>query len=472
MKFRTISDAMTKAQAFIDGGDEEKAYECYKSALDLDSYNIDVLQKLAETAQLLQYNNDAITYWNMFMQLKPDDALPYTQLLDLYFDDNKYEYYMTRAKLKTIEGRVAQATDDYKKAINNTTEEKEIITARYLLAQSYEFIAKPLSAIDEYLKILDYEPNEAVYVSLANLYYVEDKSAALDMLSRALKEYPDSNVVKEFLCKVYLALGEYEKAEQYAVSLFNKIKSMLMQGKNESAFELLNTISEQDKQDISYSALMAEYYYNVDDKDNALKWIDVLEKQSPDSPLAFQMRALLYEKLDDDFNSHFNWGKYYSKKSQHDLAQDEYLNAYHENSLNVDIIKALINHYSSIEDKFACAEFCEKLVAIEKDDVATLKKLVKFYEEQGYEDKVLNYLYQLSQCNERDYETLLKLARHAQKCRKIDDAIEFYEKYLKYAPNTEEKEQVQNQLTMLTSGEVGADEEGLLDKIMRFFTKK
>lgn len=472
MKFRTISDAMSKAQTFIDAGDEEKAYECYKAALELDAYNIDVIHKLAETAQMLQYNNDAINYWNMFMQLKPDDALPYTQLLDLYFHDNKYEYYMTRGKLKTIEGRIAQSTDDYKKAINNTTEEKEIITARYLLAQSFEFIGKPLAAIDEYLKILDYEPNEAVYISLANLYYQEDKSAALDMLLKALNEYPDSNAVKEFLCKVYLALGEYAKAEQYAVSLFNKIKSMLMQEKNESALDLLKTVSEQDKQDISYSALMAEYYYNVNDKDNALKWIDILEQQNPDSPLPFQMRALLYEKLNDDFNAHFNWGKYYSKKSQHDLAQDEYLNAYHEDTLNVDIIKALINHYSSIEDKFACAEFCEKLVAIEKDDIATLKKLVKFYEEQGYEDKVLDYLYQLSECNERDYETLLKLARHAQKSRKIDDAIEYYQKYMKFAPNTDEKEQAQVQLNLLTSGNIGADEEGLLDKIIRFFTKK
>ena len=130
------------------------------------------------------------------------------------------------------------------------------------------------------------------------------------------------------------------------------------------------------------------------------------------------------------------------------------------------------NHYYSIDDKFACAEFCEKLVAIEKDDVATLKKLVKFYEEQGYEEKVLSYLYQLSQCNERDYDTLLKLARHAQKSKKIDDAVEYYEKYIKYAPNTDEKEQVKVQLNMLTSGDIGADEEGLLDKIIRFFTKK
>ena len=36
---------------------------------------------------------------------------------------------------------------------NLTTEEKEIIASRYLLAHSYEFLNKPLAAIDEYLKL-------------------------------------------------------------------------------------------------------------------------------------------------------------------------------------------------------------------------------------------------------------------------------------------------------------------------------
>ena len=175
-----------------------------KYAYEADKNDTDVLQRLAVCAQMLQYNNDAINYWNTFIALKPEDPIAYNQLLDLYFHENKYQYYLTRAKLKTIEGRLAQAADDYKKAVNNTTEEKEIIAARYLLAQTYEILNKSVQAIDEYLKILDYDHNENVYLSLAGLYYAEDKQAALDMLQRAIKEYPDSSAVKEFLCKVYL----------------------------------------------------------------------------------------------------------------------------------------------------------------------------------------------------------------------------------------------------------------------------
>ena len=471
MSNNTVAAALIKAQQFEDEDKFEQAYECYKYAHELNKNDTDVLQKLAVCAQMLQHNEDAVNYWKLFMEIKPEDPISYNQLLDLYFHDNKYEYYMTRAKLKTLENRLAQATDDYKKAISNTTEEQEIISARYLLAQTYEILNKPMPAIDEYLKILDYDHNENVYLSLAGLYYTEDKHAALDMLQRAINEYPQSEAVKEFLCKVYLALGDYENAEKYAVSVFNKIKAMLMQEKNEQAFNELQKLTDKDKNDISYSALMAEYYYNIDDNENALKWIESFEKMNPDNPLPYQMRALVYEKQNDEFNSHFNWGKYYIKKNNYELALDEYLNAYNTNEKNTGVIKELINLYSSMNDNFACAEFCEKLVAIEKDDTATLKRLVKFYEQEGYEDKVIEYLYALAEINPKDYETLLRLAKHAENSRRLDDAVDYYQKYLKYAPNSDEKEDVKKRADMLSTGEM-IEEQGLLDKLIGFFSKK
>lgn len=471
MANKTIAQALIKAQQFEDEDKFEQAYECYKYAHEIDKSDTDVLQKLATCAQMLQYNNDAIIYWNLYMSIKPEDALSYTQLLDLYFHENKYEYYMTRAKLKTIEGRLAQATDDYKKAINNTSEEKEAINARYLLAQTYKIINKPMQAIDEYLKILDHEHNEDVYLSLAELYYTEDKSAALNVLQQAITHYPESNNIKEFLCKIYLSTGDYEKAEQYATNNFDKIKSLLMQEKNDKAYEMLSSLTDKEKQNAQYAALMAEYYYNKNDDNNTLQYIDIYEKFDPDSPLASQMRALVYEKQNKEYETHFYWGKYYLKKNNTELALDEYLNAYNANPKDTVIIKELINLYSILEDNFACAEFCEKLVNIEKDDVATIKRLVKFYEEQGYEEKVVDYLQQLIQVNERDYETLLKLAKHSQKNRRYSDAIDYYEKYIKFAPNSDEKENAKVQLNMLTTGEL-AEEEGILDKIIKLFTKK
>lgn len=471
MANKTIADALLKAQQFEEEEKFEEAYECYKYAYETNKNDTDVLQNLAVCAQTLHKNDEAKEYWQHFMELKPEDPISYTQLLDIYFLENKYLYYMTRAKLKVLESRLAQATDDYKKAINNTTEEKEIIEARYLLAQTYEFINKPMQAIDEYLKILDYEHNENVYISLAGLYYKEDKSAAVNILQKGVLNYPNSEPIKEFLCQAYLATGNYSEAEKYAVSIFNKIKAMLMQEKNEDAFDELKKLSDKEKQDISYSALMAEYYYNIGDDENTLIWIDKFEQMNPNNPLPYQMRALVFEKHNKEYDAHFNWGKYYIKKNDHDLALNEYLNAYNTNSKSVEVIKELINLYSALNDNFACAEFCEKLVKIEKDDVATIKRLVKFYEEQGYEDKVMEYLFALTEINNKDYDAYLKLAKHAENSRRINEAIEYYNNYLKYAPNSDEKESIKKKAEALASGEI-YEEEGLLDKIIGFFTKK
>lgn len=473
MSNSTIAEALTKGQALEDEDKMEEAYECYKSAFEQNQNDTDILQKLAITAQSLEKNTEAIEYWELYMQIKPEDPLSYHQLLDLYYIENKYEYYMTRGKLKTIEGRLPQVPDDYKKAISCTSEEKEIIRARYLMAQTYVILGKTMPAIDEYLKILDYDHNESVYLALANLYYSEDKSAALSTLHRALEEYPESVPAKEMLCKLYLSLGEYEKAEKYAVHNFDKIKSLLMQEKNSEAKELLDSVSEDEKKSPDYSVLMAEYYYNLSDDENTFKYIEIFEKAMPNSPLSNQMRALVYEKQNEECKAHACWGKYYSQKGSYDLALDEFLNAHHCEPENTEVIKDLINIYSVMDDKFACNEFCERLVKYEKDDVATLKRIINFYEEQGIEEKVLDYLFMLAEVAPKDYEILLKLAKHSQNNRNYTDAIKYYEKYLACAPNSDEKEAAKVELNKLTTGETD-DEDGFLDKIIKFFsgTKK
>ena len=170
MNSRTVAQVLAKAAEFEENDKHEQAYECYKEAYKANQNDMDVLSQLAISAQQLGKTQEAVEYWNIMLMHTPENPLPYHQLMDIYFHSNKYDYYMTRAKLKTLEGRLDQSVADYKKALSNTTEEKEIITARYLLAQTYEIIEKPMQAIDEYLRILDYEHNENAYSSLAKIY--------------------------------------------------------------------------------------------------------------------------------------------------------------------------------------------------------------------------------------------------------------------------------------------------------------
>lgn len=147
------------------------------------------------------------------------------------------------------------------------------------------------------------------------------------------------------------------------------------------------------------------------------------------------------------------------------------MNAFSADKKQVGVIRELINLYIAMDDRVASIEFSEKLVEIEKDDVPTLKKLVNFYEHEGYEEKTIQYLYALNEINPKDYETLLKLAKHCDGNRQVGEAINYYEQYLKFAPTGEEKEKAQKRYQLLTSGEI-VEEEGFLDKIIGFFTKK
>ena len=468
----SIPQALARATEFEEKEEFDKAYECLKYAYSMDKTNPEVLQHLAMTAQLMHNREDAINYWNELMNIHPENPISYTQLLDLYFHDNKYEYYMTRAKLKTLEGRLQQAVSDYKKAISNTSDDKEILNARYLLAQSLELIDKPMQAIDEYLRILDQEHNENVYGSLAAIYYNHDKDSAIDILKRALEDYPDNNMFKELLAKIYMETGNYSASLDYATSPLSKAKALLMQEKNDEAMEIMEKCSDADKKTPKYHVLMAEYYYNKDEFQNSLDCIEKLEKMDGNNPLVFQMRALVYEKQGMDFEEHYNWGMYYIKKNSYDLALNEYLNAYNSNHQNKDIINELINLYTVLNDNIAAIEFTEKLAEIDKTNVAALKKLAVFYAGSGYDDRAQEYYKRLYEVNPRDYEVLLSLGKYYESKKKMQTAKEFYEEFLKYAPSASlDREKIEQKLKN-AENEENYEEEGFLDKIINFFSKK
>lgn len=472
MSTKSISRALSSAEKFEEEEKFEEAYECYKNAYEIDKTNPEILEKLGMTAQLLHKNEEAVNYWNEMLYINPENPLPYNQLIDLYFHTNKYEYYMTRAKLKTLENRLPQAASDYKKAMNNTTDEKETQFARYLLAQTYEIIDKPMQAIDEYLRILDYDHNENAYEALAKIYYNHDKASAVDILNRALDKFPDNLMFKELLAKIYMELGEYEKSYNIATTDLSKAKALLMQEKNADAYELLQKASSEEKKTPKYISLMAEYCYNTNDFDNAFKYISELEKADNNNPLPFQMKALVYEKQNKDYEAHYNWGVYYIKKNNYDLALNEYLNAYNCDNKNVTIIKDLISLYETLDDKVASIEFTERLVNIEKGNTSALKKLYNFYFESGYDDRAIDYLNALYDINPRDPEILLSMGKYHESKNKIQSALSYYEDYLKYAPASDEQQRIERKVAQLNSSEVPDEEEGFLDKIINFFSKK
>ncbi len=242
MKNIPLADVMRKGEEFESEDKYAEAYECYKYVHGKDKTDEEALSKLALCAQCLEKKDEAINYWNSLINIDPTNHLPYTQLMDIYFHDDKYMYYMVRARLKTLDGQFSQVADDYKKAMSNTDDTQKIASARFLLAQMHEVNNKPMQAIDEYLRILDQDKNEAAYAALAAIYYNTDKSSAVHTLEQAIKHFPDNVLFKELLSKVYMETGDFEGAMKYAEDPMTQAKTLLLQEKNEEAFKILDKL--------------------------------------------------------------------------------------------------------------------------------------------------------------------------------------------------------------------------------------
>lgn len=143
-----IDAILDRAQALTDNEQFEEAYKVLTAAYDEGKKNAEFLEKIALAAQTVDKKDDAVKYWEELIEISPASLVAYTELQDVYNETNRYKYYMTRAKVKTLNGQVAQAISDYKKATDNTHDKDEKIQASVLMAKAYEYVGKPLNAID------------------------------------------------------------------------------------------------------------------------------------------------------------------------------------------------------------------------------------------------------------------------------------------------------------------------------------
>ncbi len=130
--------------------------------------------------------------------------------------------------------------------------------------------------------------------------------------------------------------------------------------RNDEGFAVLNKVKDQYKdQPILYS-LLAQYYFQKDMKEEAFKEIDEYAKLDSNSPLIYQMRALIYEKEGDSFNEHVNWGKYNILKGEKEVALNEYMTAYQYDNSNIDLIETIAVQLEGMKDFTKACEFYEK----------------------------------------------------------------------------------------------------------------
>ena len=329
-----------------------------------------------------------------------------------------------------------------------------------------------MKAIDEYLKLLDYEgiPDET-YLNLANLYLKENAlSSAVNVLERAFNKGIDSNNIRESLANLYIKNNECQKALDTTNDELTKAKCLLELNQPEEAFKILEENKLKHKTNSRFYSLLAQYYFVTEDYDKALENVNEFDKYEKNSPLTYQMRALIYENKKDEYNAHLNWGKYNLIRKNTDIAINEYLIAHQIKDDDVNLLTTLAVLLEENGDKNHSIEFYEKIASLEPNNIKALEKLADFRNSIGDYGMECDYLEKWYEADKRNYALIKRLAEAYARAKNKPSAVEFYKKYLQVAPNSEDYDKVKKALNKIENSDM-VEDEGFLEKIIRFFSK-
>lgn len=464
--------SLQTAEQFEENEQYTQAFEEYKKLYERNPKDLSLLERLGHISMLLDNKEEAAKYYSEILESDATNVLAYEQLMDIYVTTDKYKYYIYRGNMHTVEHKLEHAINDYKKAINCAQEDKDIISARFVLGTLYEQEGNNVKAIDEYLKVIEHEDShEEVYIRLANLYVKEDAiPSAIDVLERGRKAGFDKTNLKEQLADLYLKNGNPEKAIEITSDELTKVKCLLDMDKKSEAFEKLQKMEGQYNHIPQFYSLKAQYYYMTKDFDKALECVEEFDKYEKNSPLTYQMRALIYEGKNEDYNSYLNWGKYNLVRGNKDIAINEFLNANQIKDDDINLLNTLAMLLEESGDKNHAMEFYEKISKLDETDKKSLQKLAEFRESIGDYKSQAEYLLKLYHLDKRNSTTVRQLGEAYEKLRNKPAAVECYEKYLEIGKGNPDYSKIQHKLEKLQNTEM-QEEEGFIDKIMKWFNK-
>ena len=279
----------------------DEAYAEYKKMLVNKEGDVEILTRLAHLSMILDKKDEARIYYSRILEVDPSNILAHEQLLDLFINEDKFKYYLLRGNMHALQQQLSYAGSDYKKAISHAKDQQEALPARYLYAGLCEGIGKYNDAIDEYLKIADFdEKNPMVFLKLAELYEkTEGIISAIQTLERAKRDY-GFNDFDEVLAGYYIRNSQPDKALEITKNDLTKARAMFDLNRNDEGYEILKKIQPEYNKNKIFHSLMAQYYFQKDMYDEAFQSIENYASMDPNSPLIYQMRALIYEKLGDN----------------------------------------------------------------------------------------------------------------------------------------------------------------------------
>lgn len=381
----------------------EEAYAEYKKQMVQKPADVELLTKLGHLALILEKKEDAKIYYAKILEIDPPNILAHEQLIDIFMHEDRFKYYLLRGNLRALQQQMSHAKSDFKKAIDHAKDPQEALPARYLYAGLCEGQGRLNEAIDEYLRISDYdEKNPVVFLKLAELYEkTEGLVAAIQTLERGRKDRGFKDF-EEILAGYYIRNSQPEKAYELAQSELTKARALFDMGRNDAGYEILMGVKDKYSKEKIFHSLLAQYYFQKDMFEEAFKEIDEYERIDSKSPLTYQMRALIYEKQGDAFNEHINWGKYNVLRGERDVALNEYITAYRFNDKDVDLIETIAALLEAEGDKTKASEFYERLADIDPKNRLALEKMAEFRESIGDNYGAIEYMERLKEIDPRN----------------------------------------------------------------------
>ena len=387
---------MPSAEQLEENGQYELAYEEYKKLYSNNPKNTHLLERLGHIASILNKRDEAEQYYTEIIRLDAGNLMAYEQLMDICSETNRYKYYVCKGEIHVLQKQFEHAINDYKKAVEKAENEQDANAARYILATLFDGADKENQAIDEYLKLIDSHFNNVkVYTNLANIYvktgFIE---SAIDTLNKAKER--GFNEVDEELAKLYVKADDPKKAMELTNDELLKIRCLMDMGKNDEAYSIMDSCRSKYAKNAKFHSLLAQYYFQTNDFVRALGEVEEYSKFEPNSPVTYQMRALIYEKQGDEFSAHVNWAKFNNLKGDKDVAMNEYMIAYQLDNTNIELVTTIADILDTT-DKNHSVEFYERLLELNPQSKRALQKLAEFRERIGDYNEMLRYMDRLKE---------------------------------------------------------------------------
>lgn len=457
----------------------EEAYSEYVKLLTSRPQNVDLLQRTAHVASILGKIDEAENYFSKILELDPSNEVAYEQLMDMFISTDKFKYYSYRGNLHLIQQKFEHAAGDFKKALDKAPDLAKANMTRFILATIYDKNGKKNNAIDEYLRILDSQdaPIEA-YINLSKIYEEEDiLSSAAEILERAIKDGFDDQKIKDLLAEIYLKNNRTDAASKVSSDKLIQLRCLIEDEHFDEAENKINEMQSDYKKNPKFLTLVAQFYYAKKDFDKAFEYVNEFAKFDKNSPLIYQMRALIYEEKGDEFEEHYNWAKYNYIRGNKDVALNEYMLAHHSKPEDSALIITIAELLDEMKDRTHAIEFYEKLYKLEPQNKKALERLGEFRESIGDYKMSIEYFEKLYEIDKRNSRILKSLAKAYEKTKAHDKAVEFYSKYLSSSAISEnETIEIKKKIEKLEIkkkdyADASAEDDGLIGVIMKFFGK-